>query len=60
MAHSVGPGFLQYAQDHSLKVLSDEFYIAGDQVSAAVSDKGLMLYTKDDNSVHFLGFSQPA
>jgi hypothetical protein len=60
MPHSVGPGFKQYATDHTLTILSDEFYIAGDQVSAAATDKGLMVYTKDDNTVHFVPFGQPA
>lgn len=54
MAHSLEPGFAQFAKDHNLKPLSDEFYVASDQVSFAMTDGGLMVYTKDDNTVRLL------
>ena len=59
MAHALGPGFAQYAQDNDLKPLSDEFYVASDQVSFAATDKGLMVYTKEDSSVRLLPFGEP-
>ena len=59
MAHSVGPGFQTYAQQNNLTLLSDECYVVGDQVSYALTDKGMLVYTKDDNQVHFIPFGSP-
>lgn len=54
MAHSLGPGFQAFAEANNLKPLSDEFYVNSDQVSFCMTDGGLMVYTKDDNTVRLL------
>ena len=59
MPYSVGPGFAQWLTANGKEAASDEFYIAGDQVSAALAKQGtnatdLLIYSKDTNQVKSL------